>query len=70
MRSNWSDDVSRAFGRIKADLEKRGFLIDDFDVATASHALSSDAVLVTDNIEQMSRVSRLRLENWTDSPIT
>ncbi|HXV64671.1 MAG TPA: type II toxin-antitoxin system VapC family toxin [Vicinamibacteria bacterium] len=69
VRANWSDDVSRAFGRIKADLEKRGVPIEDFDVAIASHALSSDAVLVTDNIEHMSRIPRLRLENWTESPI-
>lgn len=66
VRADWSDDVSRAFGHIKAELEKRGVRIEDFDVAVASHALSRDAVLVTDNIEHMSRVPRLRLENWTE----
>jgi tRNA(fMet)-specific endonuclease VapC len=65
-RAEWTDDVSKAFGLIKAELEKRGERIEDFDVAVASHAVSRDAVLVTDNIEHMSRVPRLRLENWTE----
>ena len=63
-RTVWTDDVSRAFGEIKADLDRRGVRIEDFDVAIAAHALTLDGTLVTDNLEHMERVRGLRLDNW------
>jgi tRNA(fMet)-specific endonuclease VapC len=64
-RVNWSDPVSERFGSIKAVLEKRGKRIEDFDAAIAAHALAEDAVLVTANIEQMTRVPGLKIEDWS-----
>jgi tRNA(fMet)-specific endonuclease VapC len=63
-RADWTDEVSRAFGRAKADLERRGVRIEDFDVAVAAHALACRGQLVTDNVEHMKRVKGLELENW------
>lgn len=63
-RADWDDDVSRAFGSIKADLERRGARIEDFDVALAAHALALDATLVSDNLDHFKRIKGLRLENW------
>lgn len=63
-RVEWTDDVSRAFGEIKADLERRGAPIEDLDVAVAAHALATDATLVTDNVSHMGRIRGLRIENW------
>ena len=63
-RMAWTDAVSRAFGAAKADLERRGVRIEDFDVAIAAHALANDATLVSDNVDHMRRVSGLRVENW------
>ncbi len=63
-RLGWTDEVSRSFGAAKADLEKRGVQIEDFDVAVAAHALAVDATLVTDNVAHLRRVRNLRLENW------
>jgi tRNA(fMet)-specific endonuclease VapC len=57
--------VSLAHGRIKASLERRGTRIEDFDAAIAAHALASDATLVTSNVDQMSRVPGLRVEDWS-----
>ena len=62
----WTDDVSRFFGATKADLEKRGLRLEDFDVATAAHALALDATLVSDNVAHMERIRALRLENWRE----
>jgi tRNA(fMet)-specific endonuclease VapC len=62
----WTDDVSRAFGAIKADLERRGVRLEDFDVAVAAHALAVGATLVTDNIAHMARVRNLAVENWRE----
>jgi tRNA(fMet)-specific endonuclease VapC len=63
-RINWTDPASERFGSIKAVLEKRGKRIEDFDAAIAAHALAEDAVLVTANIEQMTRVPGLKIEDW------
>ena len=64
LRADWTDEVSRQFGRVKADLEKRGIRLEDFDVAIAAHAMALDGVLVTDNVAHMERVTGLALENW------
>jgi tRNA(fMet)-specific endonuclease VapC len=64
-RASWSDEVSECFGRIKATLEKRGQRIEDFDAAIAAHALASDAVLVTANLDHMTRIPGLTVEDWS-----
>ena len=63
-RSVWTDEVSRAFGTTKAELERRGIRIEDFDVAVAAHALAIDATLVSDDMSHMRRIPGLRVENW------
>ena len=63
-RAPWTDDVSRAFGAIKADLERRGIRIEDFDAAVAAHAVALDATLVTDSRVHMARVKGLTVQNW------
>jgi tRNA(fMet)-specific endonuclease VapC len=64
LRADWTDEVSRQFGRVRTDLEKRGIRLEDFDVAIAAHAMALDAVLVTDNVAHLERVTGLALENW------
>jgi tRNA(fMet)-specific endonuclease VapC len=64
-RATWSDDVSDAFGAIKADLERRGERVEDFDAAVAAHAVAQDGVLVTANLKHMARVPGLELEDWS-----
>jgi tRNA(fMet)-specific endonuclease VapC len=63
-RCPWTDEVSEAFGRIKAALEKRGQRIEDFDAAIAAHAAAAGATLVTANARQMTRVPGLRTQDW------
>ena len=63
-RAEWSDAVSQAYGRIKATLERRGTRIEDFDAAIAAHALALDATLVTANLDHMTRVPGLQIEDW------
>jgi len=64
-RANWTDIVSERFGAIKAVLEKRGKRIEDFDAAIAAHALAEDAILVTANLDQMTRVPGLKVKDWS-----
>ena len=67
-RAAWTDDVSRRFGSIKAELERAGIRLEDMDVAIAAHALALDATLVSDNVAHMSRIADLRVENWRTEP--
>jgi tRNA(fMet)-specific endonuclease VapC len=63
-RSMWTDAVSERFGLIKATLERKGIRIEDFDAAIAAHALVEGAVLITANLDDMTRVPDLKVEDW------
>jgi tRNA(fMet)-specific endonuclease VapC len=65
-RAEWTDVVSRAFGEIKADLERRGVRLEDFDVAMAAHARALGATLVTDDVTDLKRIPGLSVENWRE----
>lgn len=64
MRAEWTDEVSRAFGLLKFDLERKGTRLEDFDVAIAAHAIVLDGTLVSTNEKHLARIPNLRLENW------
>ena len=52
------------YGRVRAALAKAGTPIGPNDLFIAAHALALDAVLVTDNVKEFSRVPGLKIENW------
>ena len=56
--------AAEAYGRIRAALESAGTPIGPLDTLIAGHAASLDAILVTDNVAEFSRVPGLRIENW------
>jgi len=56
--------ASVAYGKIRADLEKRGQIIGGLDMMIAAHALSCNIILVTNNTKEFQRVKELRLDNW------
>lgn len=64
MRAEWTDEVSRAFGLLKFDLERKGTRLEDFDVAIAAHAIVLDGTLVSADEKHLARIPNLRLENW------
>jgi tRNA(fMet)-specific endonuclease VapC len=64
-RAAWTDEVSEAFGLIKATLERRGERIEDFDAAVAAHAIADDHILVTANLKHMLRIPHLEVEDWS-----
>ena len=60
----WDAPADHAYGRIRAELQKRGTPIGANDLLISAHALALDCILVTDNESEFSRVSGLRVENW------
>lgn len=57
--------IAALYGRIKADLQRRGAMIEDNDIWIAAHALEHRTAVVTSNEEHFKRISDLRIENWT-----
>jgi tRNA(fMet)-specific endonuclease VapC len=56
--------VARAYGRIRADLERAEKIIGANDLWIAAQALSLESTLVTDNVGEFERVTGLVVENW------
>ncbi len=54
------------YGKLRNALEKAGELIGPNDMLIAAHALALDAVVVTANLREFSRVPGLKVENWLD----
>ena len=62
----FDDAAARAYGVLRADLERRGRPIGPFDTLIGAHAVSLRAVLVTNNTREFARIGGLRLQNWVD----
>lgn len=58
--------AARRYGPIRAHLERQGRIIGPHDLLIAAHALALDAVVVTDNVGEFSRVEGLLVENWLE----
>ena len=54
-----------AYGALRADLDRRGTPIGALDTLIAAHALSQQALLVTNNTREFSRVDGLQLADWS-----
>ena len=52
------------YGDLRADLERRGTPIGSLDTMIAAHALSRQAMLVTNNTREFAKVPGLQLDNW------
>lgn len=65
VRASWTDEVSRRFAGVKADLSGRGERIEDLDIAVASHALAVGGTVVTRNVRHFARIRGLAMQDWT-----
>jgi tRNA(fMet)-specific endonuclease VapC len=52
------------YGKLRAQLEKKGQTIGPLDTMIAAHALALNVLLVTNNQKEFSRVPGLKIENW------
>ena len=60
----FDDLAADVYGRIRADLERRGQAIGPNDTMIAAIALANGLTIVTHNTAEFSRVSGLLIEDW------
>ena len=56
---------ANSYGQILASLERKGQVIGNNDMLIAATALVRNAVLVTNNTREFSRIDGLKLDDWT-----
>ncbi len=62
----FDESVIWHYGKLRATLEKQGIPIGALDTMIAAHALALNAVLVSNNTREYSRVEGLHYENWAE----
>jgi len=63
---DYSEQDARAAGEIRAELERQGQRIGDYDTLIAGQAFARNLVLVTANTREFERVRGLMVEDWTE----
>lgn len=61
----WPQEAAQHYAEIRLDLKKRGAQLGAADLMIAAHARSMDAIMVTNNTKDFSRVRGMQVENWT-----
>ncbi len=59
--------AAEIYGKIRAELERKGNIIGAYDLQIAAHAVSLNAVVVTNNEKEFRRIENLKMENWITS---
>lgn len=57
--------AAEEYGKVRADLEKKGTPIGPMDMLIAGHARSEGLILVTNNTREFLPVEALEVEDWT-----
>jgi tRNA(fMet)-specific endonuclease VapC len=61
---DYDSRAAKQYGKIRADLERKGQPIGGMDYLIAAHAISLGLILVSNNIKEFQKVDRLKFENW------
>ena len=62
---DFDEQDARAAAGIRAELERRGERIGEYDTLIAGQALARKLILVTANTREFNRVAELTVEDWT-----
>jgi tRNA(fMet)-specific endonuclease VapC len=60
----WDKESAVQYGKLRNTLNEKGTPVGNMDLMIASHALSLDFNLVTNNVKEFKRVPNLKYENW------
>lgn len=63
----FDDKDAQEYGKIKAELKRKGRIIGPMDLLIAAQAKSKELILVTNNTGEFERIADLELENWAQS---
>lgn len=58
-------EIAEIFGQQKAQLEKAGSPLDDFDLILSCCALAHNLILVSNKVKHFKKIAGLKLTNWT-----
>lgn len=61
---DFDSSAATEYGKIRADLKRKGTPIGNMDMLIAAHAKSEDLIVVTHNTREFERVEGLQLEDW------
>ncbi len=66
----WGEEAAEIHADVRHRLSSAGNVIGELDMMIAAHAMSLDAVLVTNNTRHFARLARsLAIENWVADPL-
>ncbi len=61
----YTNQDAQAAGNIRAELERQGMRIGEYDTLIAGQAFARNLILVTANTSEFARVKGLAVEDWT-----
>jgi len=61
---SFDDMAAIAYGPMRAELERQGTPIGQYDMLIAAVALANSLILVTHNVSEFGRISGLVIEDW------
>ena len=66
---SYDEKCAYFYGELRTALKKVGRLIDGNDLLIASHAMTEEAVLITNNLKEFKKVHGLKVEYWENETI-
>ncbi len=61
---SFDESAAKKYAVIRAQLEKEGMMISERDTQIASIAMANRLTVVTHNVGEFSRISKLKVEDW------
>ena len=61
---SWNEEAANVYAKLRVELETSGTPIGNMDMLITASAIAEDVILVTNNIENFSRISSLKIETW------
>ncbi|HBD95789.1 MAG: twitching motility protein PilT [Spirochaetes bacterium GWF1_31_7] len=62
---NFDDMDAEPYGKLKTRLKKTGKIIGPIDMLLAAQAISKHLILVTNNVDEFTRIEGLTIEDWS-----
>ncbi|KAF0143544.1 MAG: PilT protein domain-containing protein [Nitrospirae bacterium] len=63
--ADFDEKAAKAYGEIRAEIEKAGNPIGSMDMMIGAHALSLGLTLVTNNTREFRKIKHLKVTDWT-----